>query len=90
MTNIQIIVTIVGIVFSIISSFVLFYLNSIKFSQMTLVEEIKEMNKDIRDMLVNIAKSDEHFSALTNRIQSVERYQDELGNRLHNIELKNV
>jgi hypothetical protein len=79
--NLQILLTVTGILLSVISSFVLFYLNAIKNSQIAMISEIKEMNKDIRDMLVSIGKADENFASISERVNKLEIFCNQLKSR---------
>ncbi len=53
------ILPIFGIIISVIGTWGLFFLSQIKRAQTATNTEIKEMNKDIRDILVNIGKQGE-------------------------------
>lgn len=65
------IIGITGTVLAIIGTWSLFFLNQIRKAQVDTNSEIKEMNKDIRDILVKMSKHDEQVISISQRIDNL-------------------
>jgi len=78
--------TIVGIVLSVITTIGLFFLSGIKKSQEDLNHEVKEMNKDIRDVLIQIGKNDQQILNTNNRIDNILHVLNQLADRILKLE----
>ena len=69
--NIQIASIIIGFLGTIIGSLVIILLNGIKNSQKDTNKEIKEMNRDIREMLTRLSTNDEKILNAHKRIDEI-------------------
>lgn len=75
-----------GIVISIIGTWGLFFLSQIKTAQIATNREIKEMNEDIRDILVNMGKHGEQVIGLSNQFQILHEMVAQLDKRILKLE----
>lgn len=75
-----------GILISIIGTWGLFFLNQIKAAQIATNKEIKEMNADIRDILVNMGKHAEQVVSLTNQFSLMHELINQLDKRILKLE----
>lgn len=67
----SIIIGIFSVLFAVIGTWILFFLSQIKAALEQNTEEIKEMNKDIRDILTKMARSDEKVVGLVQRVETL-------------------
>lgn len=81
-------IAIIGIVLSILSTIAIFILSGIKNTQADTNKEIKEMNKDIREVLVSIGKSDEKIVAVTSKVDMLHDNLRSLSERVVYLEQK--
>lgn len=65
------VISLVGTIMTGVGTWGLFYLNGIKRSQDNTNKEIKEMNKDIRDVLIQLSKNDEKIFNVSSRLDEV-------------------
>ena len=79
---------IVGTVLTIVTTVALFYLNSIKDSQVKMVGEIKEITTDIRDILSKMSANDVKFDSLNSSIRLIEYDIKEMDKRVRAIETR--
>lgn len=78
----EIIVSITGIILSLLCTWGVFILNAIKRSQDSTNKEIKEMNKDIRDLLIQMGKNDEKFVSVSARMEDLHSIIKEVEHRV--------
>jgi len=81
-----VIVSITGIILSLLGVWIVFILSAIKKSQDSTNREIKEMNKDIREVLIQLAKNDEKIINITTRIDDLVSTMKELDHRVLTLE----
>jgi len=81
-----VIVSITGIILSLLGVWIVFILSAIKKSQDSTNREIKEMNKDIREVLIQLAKNDEKIINMTTRIDDLVSTMKELDHRVLTLE----
>ena len=80
------ITTIFGVIISIIGTWGLFFLNQIKGVQIATNKEIKEINEDIRDILVNMGKHEEQVISLSQQFGLMHDLISQLDKRLLKLE----
>lgn len=78
--------TVFGVIISIIGTWGLFFLNQIKGAQIATNKEIKEMNEDIRDILVNMGKHEEQVISLSQQFGLMHDLISQLDKRLLKLE----
>ena len=84
------VLAIVGIILSLLGSWAIFILSGIKRSQDNTNKEIKEMNSDIRDILVNMGKHGEQVISLAQRFTELYNYMSEIDKRVQDLEKVNA
>lgn len=80
------ILPIFGIIISIIGTWGLFFLSQIKTAQIATNKEIKEMNEDIRDILVNMGKHGEQVISLSHQFTMMHELISSLDKRISKLE----
>lgn len=83
----EIVVSITGIILSLLCTWGVFILTGIKRSQDNTNKEIKEMNKDIRDLLIQMGKNDEKFKSVSQQIIEIHDSIKGLTLRLQKLEI---
>jgi len=78
--------TVFGIIISILSTWGLFFLNQIKSAQIATNKEIKEMNEDIRDILVSMGKHGEQVISLSQQFSLMNELIHQLDKRILKLE----
>ena len=78
--------TVFGVIISIIGTWSLFFLNQIKGAQIATNKEIKEMNEDIRDILVNMGKHGEQVISLSQQFGLMHDLISQLDKRILKLE----
>jgi len=88
MTNLssESIIAIIGITLSFLGTWAIFILNGIKKSQDNTNKEIKEMNKDIRDLLIHMGKNDEKLLNVLDKVNDLEEFVKHIDKRVTSIE----
>jgi hypothetical protein len=82
----NVLIAVIGVVLSILSTIAIFILNGIKSSQDNTNKEIKEMNKDIREVIVSNGKNDERIIGLFHRVDMLHDTVKSLDSRVLYIE----
>ena len=82
------VLSIIGVVLSIITTIALYLLSSIRSSQEKVVNEIKEMNTDMRNILARMSANDVRFESINQRLGGIEDTIKTFETRIHVIEVK--
>ena len=79
-------IAILSIIITLLTTVAIYILNGIKRAQDSTNREIKEMNIDIRNMLVQLGKSDEKVDNMANRVDRLETFINKVEDRVIQLE----